>query len=271
VRANDAAGNLSNYSTIASATTLASGASIAVSVSPGRGGLTTSQTLLITATLSNDAGNQGVTWSSSGGGSFLPPASTSGNPVSFTAPATAGVVTITATSVADGTKSATAVIGVTDLTGVFTYHNNISRDVTNQQEFALTPSNVTASTFGKMFSCTVDAAIYAQPLWIPKVSIGVGTHNVILVATMRNSVYVFDADASPCKTYWSKQLIPRKPGAAMDLKLGHLSGHRHPGTPSSSVDEGAHLVTKTKTISRRLSTTASCRTWPMGPSAPTVQ
>ena len=210
VRAADAAGNLSAYSNIASATTSASGggSSITVSVTPKRGGLTTSQTLSMKATLTNDTGNQGVTWSSSGGGSFSPTTSTSGSTVTFTAPSSAGVVTITAKSVADSTKTASATIGVTDLAGVFTYHNDLSRDGANQKEYALTTSNVATATFGKLFSCQADGAIYAQPLWIPKVNIGGATHNVILVATMRDSVYLFDADASPCITYWHKQLLP---------------------------------------------------------------
>lgn len=178
---------------------------ISVTVSPKRGGLTTSQTLPITATLTNDTANQGVTWSftstgSTSGGGFSPTSNTS---VVFTAPSTAGVVTITAKAVADNTKTATVTIGVTDLSGVTTYHNNLSRDGTNTKEYALTTSNVTASSFGKLFSCKVDGAIYAQPLWIPKLSVGAGTHNVLLVATMRDSVYLFDADADkfPCTAY----------------------------------------------------------------------
>ena len=149
-------------------------------------------------------------WTSSPGGSFLPTTSTSANPVMFTAPSTAAVVTITATSIADNSKAANATIGVTDLTGVLTYHNNLHRDGTNQKEFALTTSNVASATFGKLFSCQADGAIYAQPLWIPKVAVGAGTHNVVLVATMHDSVYLFDADASPCVTYWHKQLLPRR-------------------------------------------------------------
>src|SRR5262249_2595732 len=69
-------------------------------------------------------------------------------------------------------------------------------------------SNVATGTFGKLFSCTADGALYAQPLWIPKVSIGGGTHNVIIAASMRDTVYAFDADLSPCKMYWAKTLIP---------------------------------------------------------------
>ena len=46
-----------------------------------------------------------------------------------------------------------------DLSGVLTYHNNTSRDGTNIKEFALTASNVTTPTFGKLFSCQADGAI----------------------------------------------------------------------------------------------------------------
>ena len=69
----------------------------------------------------------------------------------------------------------------------------------NAKEYALTTTNVTPSTFGKLFSCVADGAIYAQPLWIPNLNIGDCTHNVIVAVTMRDSVYVFDADISPCR------------------------------------------------------------------------
>jgi len=115
---------------------------------------------------------------------------------------------VTATSVADSTKSATATLGVTDLAGVTTYHNDLSRDGANVQEYALNTTTVATATFGKLFSCAVDGAVYAQPLWVPNVSIGGGTHNVIVVATQRDWVYVFDADASPCTMYWGHQYIP---------------------------------------------------------------
>jgi len=223
-----------------------------VSVSPKRGGLVTSQTLSVKATLTNDTGNQGVNWLSSGG-SFSAPTSTSGTAVTFAAPASAGVVTITATSVADGTKTATATIGVTDLAGVFTYHNDLSRDGANQKEYALAPSNVSTATFGRLFSCAADGAIYAQPLWVSKVSIGGGTHNVIVAATMRDSVYVFDADASPCVTYWSKQLLPSGETWGSNNDVG--SSDIFPdigilGTPVIDPSSKAiYLVTKSKTTS----------------------
>jgi hypothetical protein len=185
--------------------TAASTGAVSVALTSKRGGLTVSQSLNFTANVTNDAGSQGVTWSVTGGGIF---STQGGTTATFVAPATAGVVTVTATSKADATKSASATIGVTDLAGVTTYHNDLSRDGVNTKEYALTTTNVTGSTFGKLFSCTADGAIYAQPLWLPNVTIGGGTHNVIVAATMRDSVYVFDADASPCVTYWHMQLIP---------------------------------------------------------------
>jgi len=48
--------------------------------------------------------------------------------------------------------------------GVFTRHNDLARDGVNAQEYALNVANVTSS-FGKLASCAVDGAIYAQPLW----------------------------------------------------------------------------------------------------------
>src|SRR5581483_2109131 len=56
-------------------------------------------------------------------------------------------------------------------------------------------------------SCSVDGAVYAQPLWLKGVSIAGGTHNVLVVATAHDSAYVFDADASPCVTYWHVNLL----------------------------------------------------------------
>jgi hypothetical protein len=127
----------------------------------------------------------------------------------FTAPNSPGSgITVTATSKADTTKSATATFGITDLPGVTTYHNDGDRDGVNNQEYVLDKSNVKSGTFGKLFSCSADGALFAQPLWVPNVNIGGGVHNVIVAATMRDSVFVFDADASPCVTYWHTTLIP---------------------------------------------------------------
>jgi hypothetical protein len=71
------------------------------------------------------------------------------------------------------------------------------RSAANLNETILNTSNVATSNFGKLFSYTVDASIFAQPLYVPNVAIaGAGTHNVVYVATMANSIYALDADTS---------------------------------------------------------------------------
>ena len=86
---------------------------------------------------------------------------------------------------------------------VWTHHNDNFRTGANLSETQLTTSNVTASSFGKLFSYSVDASIYAQPLYMPNIPIaGKGTHNVVYVATMNDSVYAFDADANAGAPLW---------------------------------------------------------------------
>jgi hypothetical protein len=180
------------------ATITISTSNLSLGLTPARGGLTVGQSLNFTAMLANDVNQAGVTWSAAAG--FFK--NQTANSTVYVAPASAGVITVTATSVADTAKTASATLGVTDLAGVVTYHNDISRLGVNAREYALTKSNVTTATFGKLFSCTVDAAVYAQPLWVANLTINGGTHNVVFVATQHNTAYVFDADASPCATYW---------------------------------------------------------------------
>src|SRR6266436_6675050 len=92
-------------------------------------------------------------------------------------------------------------------TGVFTQRYDPQRTGLNRQESILTPSNVAGSTFGKLFACAVDGEVYAQPLYVANFLIQGGTHNVVFVATMNDSVYAFDADASPCVQYWQKSFL----------------------------------------------------------------
>ena len=66
----------------------------------------------------------------------------------------------------------------------------------NTAESILTPANVSSSAnqFHKQFVMRVDGKIEGSPLYASGVSISGGTHNVIYVATMHNTVFAFDAD-----------------------------------------------------------------------------
>jgi uncharacterized protein (TIGR03437 family) len=91
---------------------------------------------------------------------------------------------------------------------ILTANGNNDRTNSNLQETQLSPAAVNASAFGKLGVFPVDGQVYSQPLVVSGLSIaGKGTHNVVFVTTMHNSVYAFDADAmSPVSTLWQVNL-----------------------------------------------------------------
>ena len=100
-------------------------------------------------------------------------------------------------------------------TPVTTWHYDNARSSTNASEFLLTPSNVNPRTFGKLFTEPVDGYIVGQPLYLPGVSIsGQGTHDVVYVATMHDSVYAFDADSASPSPLWMTSIFTYSPAGA---------------------------------------------------------
>lgn len=105
-------------------------------------------------------------------------------------------------------------------TNVLTGGYSNSRTNANLSETVLSPANVKPGSFGKRFSLTVDGQIYAQPLYVRGVSIpGKGTHNVVYVATMHNTVYAFDADSAGMPL-WNVNLGPAVPTSTYDSDWG---------------------------------------------------
>ena len=97
---------------------------------------------------------------------------------------------------------------------VIMQHNDLKRTGWDAGETILTQANVSGGTFGKIFQLNVDDQIYGQPLVVNNVNIGVGTHNIVIITTVNNSVYAFDAD-DPSKAatpYWHVNLTFNSPG-----------------------------------------------------------
>jgi hypothetical protein len=59
------------------------------------------------------------------------------------------------------------------------------------------------SNFGKLGSFATDGAVYAQPLYVPGVTISSTKYNVLYVATMAGTIYAFNADAPGSSALWS--------------------------------------------------------------------
>jgi hypothetical protein len=182
---------------------------VSLSVSPPSATITPDGTWQFTAVF---AGTQdtAATWSVdgiTGGNSTVGTISTSGL---YTAPATAGSHTVTATSVQIPTLSANASVTVQTSTqgsvSVLSYHNDDLRDGMNANETTLTLSNVNSQQFGKKYAFPVDGQIYAQPLYVPNLTINGVQHNVVFVATENDTVYAFDADGLSGSALWQNHV-----------------------------------------------------------------
>lgn len=118
---------------------------ISVSITPDHHDFGPNQTKTFTATVTGDSSNQGVTWTWSGtnGGSFSP----NGTQLSYTSPgflSSFTPITVTATSVADPSKSATAQINFVQ-TDVSISVNGVRDDGSNVKQYLRTPPSCTNS------------------------------------------------------------------------------------------------------------------------------
>lgn len=77
---------------------------------------------------------------------------------------------------------------------VLTQHNDNSRTGANLRESTLTLANVNKTQFGMLFRRVLDDQLYTQPLVVTGVTVNGGTHDLVYVTTVNNSVYAFDAN-----------------------------------------------------------------------------
>jgi hypothetical protein len=181
-------------------------------VTPRNAALTLMQTQQFS---SNASGGTTLIWSvdgTTGGNSTVGTISAGGL---YTPPSTAGTHTVTATNSINPAYTASAAVAITDLAGITTWHNDNARTGQNLHEYALTPTTVASGFFGKRWSCTLDGTVYAQPLYLANVSIGSGTHNVLLVETMHDTIYAFNADDPGCSTFWTRSFISPSAGTGI--------------------------------------------------------
>ncbi len=113
---------------------------------------------------------------------------------------------------------------------VLTQHNDLARTGWNNQETKLNTSNVNTSSFGLLYSRSVDDQIFAQPLIVSGVNIpSVGTKNIVYVCTVNSTIYAFDADDSTVGAYWQVNYTPSgyRPPNANDMHPGLCGGYYH--------------------------------------------
>lgn len=92
---------------------------------------------------------------------------------------------------------------------VLTQHNDNGRTGRNLNETSLNTTNVNTNQFGLLYTRAVDDQIYAEPLVMTNVNIlGRGTHNLLIVATVNDTVYAYDADDPTVSApYWTNSFI----------------------------------------------------------------
>jgi hypothetical protein len=98
-------------------------------------------------------------------------------------------------------------------TAVLTQKGDGLRVGWNPRETVLDHDSVRLARFGRRVAYPVDGQVYAQPLFVPGLALAGARHNVAIVATERDSVYAFDADAAgaPPAPLWRRSLL--RPGA----------------------------------------------------------
>jgi len=152
-------------------------------ITPVRGGATFSQSLILWRTFQNDVSAAGATWTASGG-TFSSQGSTT---ATYAAPNATGNVTVTATSVRRRYQERNATLAVTI--------SRASPPITTTSHATGQHARVCAYNFQhqdrhvrQTLSCTVDGAIYGQPLWVANLAVNGAKRNVIVVTTQHDSV-----------------------------------------------------------------------------------
>src|SRR6516165_9004414 len=105
-----------------------------------------------------------------------------------------------------------ALVSTFGQTPVLTQHNDNSRTGQNTLETTLNTTNVNVNQFGRLFAMPADGQVYAQPLYVPGLTINGGVHNVVILVTENDSVYAYDADSNGAPL-WKASMVDAAHGA----------------------------------------------------------
>ena len=207
VRATDAAGNLSPYSNVVTASTAANPDTQPPTAPSGLAATAISSTQInLSWTASTD--NVGVTayyierCTGAGCASFTQVAAATATAFSNNglSAATSYGYRIRATDAAGNLSGYSNIAtvatpaSVSVHTDVVTYKNDLARTGQNLTESALTTANVNASSFGLLRILSADGEVYAQPLYLAQLTVAGAVRNVVFIATEHDSAYAYDAD-----------------------------------------------------------------------------
>jgi hypothetical protein len=180
----------------------------AITIQPSDQRVSVGQTATFTVTA---AGAAPLSYQWQRGGSPITGATASSYATAATTAGDSGsAFAVVVTDASGSTTSRGAVLTVTSGavpagTDVLTYKNDLSRSGQNLAESALTPANVTASSFGLLRNLPVDGKVDAEPLYVSRLSVSGSWHNVVFAATEHDSVYAFDADTG--SALWRVSLL----------------------------------------------------------------
>jgi outer membrane protein assembly factor BamB len=113
-------------------------------------------------------------------------------------------------------------------TPVLTRSYNNGRTGANITENTLTPKLIAANGMTRVKSLTIpdDPRVEAQPLYVPGLVVNGKPHNVVLVASMGNHVFAFDADAPQGQDLlWTSTLLS-KPYSPIVIQEANPGQHR---------------------------------------------
>lgn len=114
--------------------------------------------------------------------------------------------------------------------GTYTFHYDNARTGWNPAEKTLDVATVSSVRFGRLGTLPTDSVVFAEPLFVPGVSVGGTAHDLVVVATENDTAYAFDATTGT--QLW---------------KHSYLSGNQVP-QPISSVN-GCTQITPTIGVS----------------------